>query len=367
MSSPARVGLIGCGVISHEYVENAAAFDRFEIVACSDQDSVRSEALAREHGLEATTTDELLRCAEIDIVLNLTPPVVHAAVTGAALEAGKHVYSEKPLAMSVGDATALLALADARGLRIACAPDIFLGGALQEARALVDGGAIGRPLAVSATMLAGGQEAWHPDPDIFFRDGAGPLLDMGPYYLTAIVSLLGPVARVAGLSSTLVHERTIEVGPRRGERFPAETPTHTTAAMELDGGVTATLIATFEAPHHYSSTFLVLGSEGTLSLPDPNSFGEPVRARHGRGDWHEVPYRSRGAREARGIGLHDLVGAISARREPRASGRLALHVIDVARSILRSAEAGETLAVASTVARPEPLPVEEAIVVRPPA
>jgi predicted dehydrogenase len=361
--SPARVGIVGCGVISHAYVENAAAFDSFEIVACADRDPLRSEALAAAHGAASTTVEGLLGGEDVDVVLNLTPPAVHAEVTRAALEAGKHVYSEKPLAMSAPGAAELLDLADERGLRVGCAPDVFLGGAFQEARALIDRGAIGRPLGVSATMLAGGQEAWHPDPDIFFRDGAGPLLDMGPYYLTAIVALLGPVVRVAGLSSTFVAERTIEIGPRRGERFAAETPTHTTAALELRCGATATLLATFEAPSHYSSTFLVLGSEGTLLLPDPNTFGETIRLRGGAGDWNVLPYRSRGAREVRGVGLQDLVDAIASDREPRASGRLALHVIDVARSILASAEAGVTLQVGSTADRPDPLPVEETAVV----
>ena len=364
MRPPARVGVVGCGVISHAYAANAAAFDGFEIVTCADRDPLRSEALAAAHGLTSTTVEELLACEDVDVVLNLTPPAVHAEVTRAALEAGKHVYSEKPLAMSAPGAAELLDLADGRGLRVGCAPDVFLGGALQAARALIDGGAIGRPLGVSATMLAGGQEAWHPDPDIFFRDGAGPLLDMGPYYLTAIVALLGPVVRVAGLSSTFVTERTIEIGPRRGERFAAETPTHTTAALDLRCGATATLLATFEAPSHYSSTFLVLGAEGTLLLPDPNMFGETVRLRRGGGGWEERPYRSGGAREVRGIGLQDLVDAIVSDREPRASGRLALHVIDVARSILASAESGTTLQVGSTVDRPEPLPDEATVAAR---
>jgi predicted dehydrogenase len=364
MRSPARVGIVGCGVISHAYAENAAAFDGFEIVTCADRDPLRSEALASAHGLTSTTVEDLLACKDVDIALNLTPPEVHAEVTRTALEAGKHVYSEKPLAMSPPAAAELLELADRARLRVGCAPDVFLGGAFQEARTLIDSGAIGRPLGVSATMLAGGQEAWHPDPDIFFREGAGPLLDMGPYYLTAIVALLGPVVRVAGLSSTFVAERTIEIGPRRGERFAAETPTHTTAALELGCGATATLLATFEAPSHYSSTFLVLGSEGTLLLPDPNMFGETIRLRGGRGDWQVHPYRSRGAREVRGLGLQEMVDAIAQDREPRASGRLALHVIDVARSILASAESGTTLEVGSTADRPDPLPVEESVAAR---
>ena len=248
------------------------------------------------------TPDALLSEPGLDIVLNLTPPAVHFDVTRLALQRGKHVYSEKPLAMVASEAGELLTLAETGGLLVACAPDTFLGGAYQAARALIDEGAIGTPLAVAATMLAGGQESWHPDPDIFFKDGAGPLLDMGPYYVTAIVALLGPVVRVAGFASTRVAERAIEIGPRAGERFAAETPTHTTAIMELDAGVTATLVASFEAPRHYASTVHVLGSEGSLSLPDPNMFEGPVRMRVGHGDWTEVSYASRGAREARESG-----------------------------------------------------------------
>ena len=364
MIASARVGLVGCGAISHAYVTNSAAFDRFEIVACADRDPARSASLAEQHGLEAMEPEALLEHKDVDIVLNLTSPDAHCSVTQAALEAGKHVYSEKPLAMTAPDAASLLDLASARGLTIACAPDVFLGGAFQAARTLIDEGAIGRPLAVSATMLAGGQEAWHPDPDIFFRDGAGPLLDMGPYYIGALVALLGPVVRVAGLATTFVTERTIEVGPRIGERFGTDTPTHTTGLLELASGVSATLVATFEAPHHYSSTFLVLGSDGTLALPDPNMFGEPIRMRLGRGDWKTVPYRSRKAQEVRGIGLQDQVEAIAAGREPRASGRLALHVVDVARSILAAAEAGTVLPVTSSVGRPDALPVEAGVSLR---
>src|SRR4029079_10561698 len=236
VTSRARVGIVGCGVISHAYAENAAAFDRFEIVACADRDPLRSEALAAAHGLASTTVDDLLAREDLGRVLKLTPPSVHADVTRAALGSGKHVSSEKPLAMSAAASAELLDLADRTGLRVGCAPDVFLGGAFQEARSLIDSGSIGRPLGVSATMLAGGQEAWHPDPGIFFRDGAGPLLDMGPYYLTAIVALLGPIVRVAGLSTTFVAERTIEIGPRRGERVPAGTPTPPTAPVRLRDG-----------------------------------------------------------------------------------------------------------------------------------
>jgi predicted dehydrogenase len=360
MRSPAQVGIIGCGVISRAYAANAAAFDTFEIGACADIEASRSAEIAAEFSLQSLTVEELLRSDSIDVVLNLTPPASHASVTRAALEAGKHVYSEKPLAIAAAEADEVCELAESFGLRLGCAPDTFLGSAYQKARSLLDEGAIGAPLAISAAMLAGGQEAWHPDPDIFYRDGAGPLLDMGPYYVTAIVSLLGPVRRVSGFASTMVTERTIKVGPRRGQPFTAETPTHITSLLELEGAVTATLVATFEAPGHYASTVLVHGSDGELALPDPNGFAGPVRIRRRRGAWEGVPFTSRGAADARGLGVHDMIEAIAEERPHRATARMAAHVVDVARSILDSCENGSAVAVASTAERPDALPVDVA-------
>jgi predicted dehydrogenase len=359
--APARVGIVGSGVISRTYAANAAAFDTFEIVACADLEPTRCEALAIEHALEALSVEALLASPSIDIVLNLTPPLAHLAVTRAALEAGKHVYSEKPLAITGAEAAELVRFAEEQGKRIGCAPDTFLGRAYQAARALLDEGAIGEPLAASAAMVGGGQERWHPDPDTFFRNGGGPLLDMGPYYLTAIVALLGPVRRVIGFASTLVAERRIEIGPRTGEVFAAETPTHTAALLELAGGLTATLVATFESPGHYSTMLLLHGSEGELALPDPNAFEGPVQIRRGRGGWEEVPYVRAGARDARGLGLHDLVEAIAENRPPRASAELAAHVVDVATSILASGERGSVVAIESGATRPEALPLDEDI------
>jgi predicted dehydrogenase len=352
-----KVGVVGCGVISRQYAAGAGAFEGFELVACADLDAGCAEALADEHGLTALPVEELLAAPEIDAVLNLTPSSAHEAVTGAALAGGKHVYSEKTLATDAAAAAELLAEADRRGLRIGCAPDIFLGGAYQAARALVDDGAIGEPLAVSAAMLVGGADAWHPNPEQFFADGAGPLLDMGPYYLTAIVALLGPICRVAGFAGSRRAERTIVVGPRAGERFAVTTPTHASATMELEGGVTANLVASFEAGDRYVCDLELHGTDGVLRLPDPNAFGGPLRIRRGRGDWEDVAYAARGAQETRGLGLDDLADAVAAGREPRASGRLGLHVVDVARSILRAAEEGRTQEIGTAVPRPEPLPV----------
>jgi predicted dehydrogenase len=356
---PARVGIVGCGVISRRYAENSLAFESFDVVSCADSDPARAELLANEHGLAAASIGGLLDDDSLDVVLNLTPAPAHAAVSLRALEAGKHVYTEKPLAASLADALALVEAADRRGLRVGSAPDTFLSGAYQAARTLLDEGRIGEPLHVSAAFVGEGPDAWHPDADGFYRPGTGPLFDMGPYYLTAIAALLGPVSRVAAFASTRRQERVFGAGPRAGESFAVSTPTHVTAALELAGGSSGTLLASFEADGGPSSAELTIrGTRGVLSLPDPNRFDGALQLRLAGGEWEPVEYASRGDRDARGIGLHDLVESIAAGRPHRASGRLALHVLDVAASILASAEEGRALAVASSCDPIEPLPVQ---------
>jgi predicted dehydrogenase len=358
VSGTLRVGVVGCGVISHHYAANAKAFDSFALVACADLEREAAERLASEHALPPAPVEELIGDPTIDIVLNLTPPAVHVGVTRQALAAGKHVYSEKPLALTVAEARELLAVATERGCRLACAPDTFLGSAFQTARALLDEGAIGEPLSVSAAMLVGGQASWHPNPDIFFAEGAGPLLDMGPYYLTLLVALLGPVARVAGFASTRVAEREIQVGPRAGERFRAQTPTHTAATLQLVSGAMANLVASFEAPGEYVCDFAIHGTRGVLALPDPNGFAGPLRLKASRADWVDVPVAGRGGCDSRGIGLDDLARSLVENRAHRASGELACHVVDVAESILAAAASGSAVEVATTVERPAWLPTD---------
>jgi predicted dehydrogenase len=352
-----RVGVIGCGVISRAYVEHAKAFDSFELVACADLDPAQAIALAKTSGLRTTTVDDLIADECVDVILNLTPAPVHAAVIAAALAAGKHVYTEKPIATEVSDSLALLDEAERRKLRIGCAPDIFLGAAYQAGRAVLDAGLIGEPLSVSAAMLAGGQQTWHPNPDIFYVDGAGPLFDMGPYYLTAIAALLGPIARVAGFSTTSDRVRTIEVGPRAGEHFRASTPTHTTSSMQLESGVLANLVASFDTVGLYVCDLVIHGSEGVLVLPDPNAFEGSVRLKRGRGGWEDVPYAARGALDARGIGLHDMVEAIGEDRPHRASGLLGAHVVEIVRGMLEAASEGRTVEIRSRVPLPAPMPM----------
>jgi predicted dehydrogenase len=342
-----NVGLVGCGVIAGRYVRGAEAFDSFDVVACSDTDAARSEALGAEHGLIVASVDELIADSAIDVVLNLTPPHAHGAVVGAALGAGKHVYTEKPLTTSVDEGRELLAEAARLRLRIGCAPDTFLGSAYAAAREVIARGDIGEPLGANATMLVGGADTWHPNGDFFFRAGAGPMLDIAPYYLTAIASLLGPFEAATGFGSTPTLERTLAVGPRAGERFTVEVPTHVTAALRLVSGALATVTVGFEARNQYDSTLVVFGTEGQLSLPDANEFEGELRVRRARDEWQAVPYRSRGAQETRGYGLHEMVEALQAERPHLASGELALHVLETASAVLRSAEEGRTVEIAT--------------------
>jgi predicted dehydrogenase len=358
--SDLKVGIVGCGVIAKHYVERATAFASFRVVACADAAADTAQAFGAGHGLNALEVDALLADPDIDIVLNLTPPAVHAQVIRAALDAGKHVYTEKPLATDPDDASQLLVHAERCGLRIGCAPDIFLGSAYQAGRALIDDEAIGTPLSVSASMLTGGIAAWHPNPGIFYSAGAGPLLDIGPYYFTAIAALIGPVRRVVGFATTRVTERAIEIGPRSGERFAVTVPSHTAATLELADGVLASMIMSFETEDALVTDLTIHGTHGVLALPDPNTFSDSVRLRQGRGEWVDVPVESRGARDARGIGLHDFAEAIVEGRPHRASGALGSHVVEIACAVLDAAASGAPVTLRSDVGRPAPMPSEMA-------
>jgi predicted dehydrogenase len=341
-----NVGVIGCGVIAHNYVEGAAGFPTFDVTMCADVDDASARAFAELHGLEFASVDELIADPAVDVVLNLTPPAAHAALVAATLQAGKHAYTEKPLAISVDAGRVLLEQSRQGGPRIGCAPDTFLGAAYETARAAIARGDIGEPVGADATMLTGGPEGWHPNADFFYRAGGGPLLDIGPYYLTAMVSLLGPIAAATGFASTPTLERVLETGPRAGERFATEVPTHVAGALRFASGALGTVTVSFEARGRYESGLVVHGTEGSLSLPDANGFGGDVKLRTD-GSWVSVPYEVDAAMETRGIGLHDLVEAVQAGRPHRASGELALHVLETIHAVLRSAEEGRTVEIAS--------------------
>jgi predicted dehydrogenase len=339
LSEALRVGVVGCGIIATRYVESSPAFDSWRPAACADLDVAAADAFAAAHALRWTTVDELIADPEIDLVLNLTPPRAHAAVVGAALAAGKHVYTEKPLAATVGEAESLVAEAKRHGLRLGCAPDTFLGGAYEAGRRLIDEGAIGRPIGAAATMLVGGPAGWHPNAEMFYRAGGGPLLDIAPYYLTAIVSLLGPIASVAGFAETPTLTRTLGAGPRAGESITVEVPTHVATVLRLEQGSLATMTVSFEARGQYLSGLVVYGTDGSLVLPDANAFGGEVLLRRGGTDGavENIAYPSRGAQETRGLGIDELADSLAAGRPHRASGELALHVLKVADAAARTA------------------------------
>lgn len=353
---PTNVGIVGCGNISAIYAQAGRTFPAIAVAACADIDPERASALAEKYGIpRACSVAELLADPAIAIVINLTVPLAHAEIGLAALEAGKSVYNEKPLTISREDARRMLDLAAAKGLRVGCAPDTFLGGGLQTCRALIDAGAIGRPVAATAAILGSGPERWHPGPDFFYREGAGPLFDMGPYYLTALATLLGPARSVSGSARITHAERTIGSGPRQGERIPVTTPTHVTALVEYDEAV-ATLAASFDTAEGYLPRLEIFGTEGSLRLPDPNTFGGPVLLRRGGGEWEEVAIAHGYTENSRGIGVADMALAMAEGRPHRASGELAFHVLDTMHAIYESAEAGRRIAITSGRERPAALP-----------
>jgi predicted dehydrogenase len=343
MTAALRVGVVGCGVIAARYVEGSAAFAHWRPVACADLDPAAAAAFAERHALQQRSVDGLIAAADVDLVLNLTPPQAHEAIVRAALEAGKHVYTEKPLAATATAARGLVTEAEQRGLRLGCAPDTFLGAAYVAGRRLIEDGAIGRPLGAAATMLVGGPDSWHPNAEMFYRAGGGPLLDIAPYYLTAIVSLLGPVASVAGFAETPTAERTLGAGVRAGETITVEVPTHAATVLRLASGALATMTVSFEASGQYLSNLVVHGSMASLLLPDANAFGGEVLVRRGGADSEAVSYESREAQETRGLGIEELAQALAAGRAHSADGRLALHVLEIAEAVVRAAEDGRVV------------------------
>ncbi len=352
-----RIGLVGCGVISQAYARKLVALEGIELAACADLERERAEALAKEHGIpRVLETNELIASDEIDVVLNLTIPAAHADVSAPAIEAGKSVYSEKPLATTLEQGRRLVAEATARGVRLGCAPDTFLGAGLQSCRALIDAGAIGDPVAATAFMLSPGPERWHPGPEIFYRRGAGPLFDIGPYYLTALVSLLGPIRRVSGSARITHGEREIKSEPLQGTMMQVEVPTHVSASLEFAGGPIATLVTSFDVQASRHRNIEIYGTEATLCVPDPNTFGGPVQIRRLEDEsWSDLPLTHANERQSRGLGLAEMLNAIETGRAHRASGDLALHVLDGMEQILEASRAGRQLELTTACERPEAL------------
>jgi predicted dehydrogenase len=354
-----KVGIIGCGNISGIYFKAGQTFNNIEIVAAADMVLERAKAKAEEFGVpKACSVEELLADPDIEIVVNLTIPRAHASVCTAALEAGKHVHVEKPLAVNREDGKRVLDLAKSRGLRVGCAPDTFLGGGLQTCRKLIDDGWIGQPVAATAFMLCHGHESWHPDPAFYYEMGGGPMFDMGPYYLTALVSLLGPVKRLTGSARVTFPERTITSQPKYGTKVTVETPTHIAGVMDFANGAIGTLVTSFDVWSANVPLIEIYGTEGSLSVPDPNGFGGPVRVRRmGAKEWSEVPLTHGFAENSRGIGVADMAAAIEGGRPHRVSGDLAYHVLDLMEGFHDASRDGRHYTPVSTVERPAPLPM----------
>jgi predicted dehydrogenase len=352
-----KIGIIGCGNISGIYFKNLTAFQLTEIVACADLVTERAEARAKEFNIpKVCTVDEMLADGQIQIVLNLTIPKAHAEVALRAVKAGKHVYNEKPLTISREDGRELLRLAEKKNVLVGCAPDTFLGGGIQTCRKLIDDGAIGEPVAAAAFMLCHGHESWHPDPEFYYEVGGGPMFDMGPYYLTALVCLAGPIARVTGSTRVTFPQRTITSQKKKGKVIDVEVPTHIAGVMDFECGAIGTIITSFDVYGHNLPRIEIYGSEGTLSAPDPNSFGGPVRIKRNGGNWEDVPLTHGYAENARGVGVADMACAIRSGRAHRANGRMAYHVLDVMHAFHDSSYKGKHIVPESACDQPAPLP-----------
>lgn len=365
------VGVIGCGNISAAYLRLAKLFRTIEVKAVADINMEVAKARAAEFGVEAQTVKDLLANPDIAIVVNLTIPAVHHKVSRQILEAGKHVYSEKPLALSLADAKDLQKLAAKKKLKVACAPDTFLGGAHQQARKVIDDGMIGKVTSGTAHMMGHGMEHWHPNPDFYYHKGGGPMLDMGPYYITNLINLLGPVKRVAALAGTARKRRPISSAPRKGEMIAVKTPTSYHALLEFASGAQVTLSTSWDVFAHRHGNMELYGTEGALFLPDPNWFGgdlfiagtdtvvKPLAAwDHPFGKTNDTVHGDHA--NYRTAGLADMADAIMAKRDVRCGIERPLHALDVMLSIMKSGETGRFVGLKSTCTRPRPLGIVEA-------
>lgn len=367
------VGIIGCGNISASYLQLAPLFNFIEVRAVADLNMAAAEARAAEFGVRAETIDGLLGADDIEIVVNLTVPAAHFEVTTRILESGKHAYSEKPFVLTLEEGEALRSLATSKGLRVGSAPDTFLGGAHQLARAVLDEGQAGEIVGGTCHVMGHGMESWHPNPDFFYQPGAGPILDLGPYYITNLVQLIGPVKAVTAMASASFKTRTIGNGPRDGEEIPVDTPTNIHAVLEFANGALITLGASWDVWAHRHANMELYGSKASLYVPDPNFFGGVVQIASEGGDTSDVTERNHpfavpnqsdagGSTRAnyRCAGLADMAGAIADGRPHRCSQELATHVVEVMTAILQSADDRRWVTLSTTCERPEPLDAGQA-------
>ncbi len=366
------IGIIGCGNISTAYLKLAPLFKGLEVRAVADINMEAAKARAAEFNVTAQSVDDLLANPALDIVINLTIPDAHYPITKRILEAGKHAYSEKPLVLTLEQGTTLRDLAKAKGLSVGCAPDTFLGGAHQQARAILDEGTIGQVTTGNAAIQAHGPESWHPSPEFFYQPGAGPIMDMGPYYIATLINLLGPVKRVGALTSSAEPERTIGSGPRQGQKIKVNTPSNIQALLEFHSGATISFSASWDVWHHKRNHFELYGTKGTLYVPDPNFFGGTVEVALAGGEaqvqspWDHPfgvinqNHNGRDLANYRTAGLADMAQAHMEGRDHRCSLERTLHGVDVMTSILKSGETGQFITLTTTCTRPAALGIAEA-------
>lgn len=355
MQNKIGVGIIGCGNISDIYLKNLELLSpRLQVVACAARTAAHAEETAAKYGLRAETVEQLLQDSEIALVVNLTTPDAHYEITKRALLAGKHVYSEKPIALEVEQAKELQLVAEQQGVRLGCSPDTVLGAAVQTCRQILDSGALGEPLSASIFFGWHGPECEHPNPAFLYRYGAGPMFDYGPYYLSTLVTLLGPIKAVMAMARTGFAERTCTCsGPHCGEIFPVETPTHITGTMELVSGAIVSLTTSFDIQAHGHPFIEVYCTEGTLRAPDPDCFsGEILITRAGRSEFEKVHTEAPYAANSRGLGLADLVRCMDQNTPHRADAQIATHVLEVMHAFLDSAAQKRMIFITSTCEQP---------------
>jgi predicted dehydrogenase len=366
-----NLAVIGSGYISSRYLQNAPLFKGVKITAVADIVPEVAQAQGARFGAEALGVDAVLKRDDIDAIINLTVPDAHFDVSFSALTAGKHVFSEKPLTVSVPLGRKLVAEAEARNLAFAVAPDTFLGPGARASRALIADGTVGRIVAGTAAFMSRGMENWHPNPTFFFKPGGGPVLDMGPYYITTLVSLLGPVRRVVGMTAIGLPERLVTAaGPMTGQSITVETPTTAFAVLQFAGGALISLTMSWDVFSHALKPIELHGTLGSLRVPDPNFYGGIVQYTEGRGDWIAVDTSTQVCGKVnfpddaplhanyRMLGVAEFAEAIRRDRKPRASGLLGLHVLDVLYAILEAGETGRTIEIEGGTA-PDSLPDAE--------
>ena len=354
-----KIGMVGVGAISGIYLENITKrFGEIELVAVCDLIRERAEKAQEEYAVPKLydTMYELFADPEIDIVLNLTRPYEHFGVSIEALKAGKHVYSEKPLAATLEEGRILVKTAQEKGLMLGGAPDTFLGAGIQTCRKLIDDGFIGDPIGAAAFMICHGHESWHPDPEFYYKHGGGPMMDMGPYYLTALINLLGGVSSTIGITKSAFRQRTITSEPHRGEIIEVEVPTYITGILNFDSGATGTIFTTFDVHYDTQARLEIYGSKGTLIVPDPNTFGGPIRLlRPEDGGYKEMPLCFDYPENSRGLGLADMAKALQTGRDPRESWKQTLHVLEIMESFRTSSETGRVISIESRYTRSAPM------------